>query len=257
MTEIIDGVPAAGAGFGVQLPPSAIDPATYTEREEPLSLRHTRHSRRAKYSEKLTFEFTRDPALLHQYFRIYESECRVLNNNPDYKIAEQEYNNKSHIVVARMGNFCVGGARLTVSSPRQPQKLPVEINGFKLTDFFPHLEQKQMRYGELSRLVLLSEFRTGDIARQMFSHLYRKAVALQLDIGFAAAPLINIRAYKLNFLALGLNESKIHYDIHVPPYPGFEEVKDYLLSLVVDRSQFQGEDLEQLKDSEYPYKVEV
>lgn len=255
MTENMEGTPLVSADYSVSLPPIVTDTDSFHSRGEEALVQ--RYSRQPKLREDLVFEFTRDPALLHQYYRIYEKECRVITHIPGFREAEKEYNRKGHIVVARIGNLCIGGARLSVRTPRQTKPLPMEMNGFNLHKHFPQLEQKQMRYGELSRLVLLPEFRDGDIARRMFVHLYRKAAALGLDIGFAAAPLLNIRAYRLSFMALGLRESDIHFDIEVPPYPGFEEVKDYLLSLVVDKSLVKDEDLAAYKQDKVSFKEEV
>jgi len=236
MVDANEGLSLTGVDVNFGVPGAVVVnaiPDFNSESEESLALRY---GRPAKKLEELTFEFTRDPALLHQYRNLYESECRVVFEIPQFRDAEEEYNHKSYILIARQGKLCVGGGRLTVSTPRKPQSLPLEINNFRLRDHFPSLEQKQMRYGELSRLVLLPEFRTGSITRQLFRGMYRKSLALDLDMVFAAAPLVNVRTYRQHCLAIGLKEAKVHLDVQVPPYPTFEEVKDYLFSVVVDKS---------------------
>ncbi len=200
--------------------------------EEVLALRH-RHKRQNR--QALTFEFSRDPALLHQYFRLYESECRVVDV-PQFCNAEEEYNRKGHIIVVRKGNQCIGGARISVRSPRNPAPLPLEIGNFRLDSLFPELCAKEMHYAELSRLVLLPEFRTGDITRELFYHFYRKSLAIGIHMMFAAAPLSNARMYRVNCKAVGLRQTTIHTEIDLPPYPGFEDVKDYLISAVIEQN---------------------
>jgi hypothetical protein len=36
-----------------------------------------------------------------------------------------------------------------------------------------------------------------------------------------------------------MKDAKIHTEIQMPPYPGYEEIKGYLLSIVIDKSLFQ------------------
>lgn len=235
MTDANDVLPAAGRAHPVSTAELDIVAAisdTDSPNEKELERRFARAPKRR---EGMTFEFTRDPSLLHQFCELYETECRVVSL-PTYYAAENDYNQKGHILVVRQGKLCVGGARLSVKTPRQPNALPLEINGFKLSDHFPELEQKQMRYGELSRLVIMPDFRKGDLTREIFRHMYRKSLALDLDMVFAAAPLINVRAYRNQCLAIGLTHPKVHTDIEVPPYPTHEDVKDYLFSVVVEKS---------------------
>src|SRR5262245_61680552 len=86
-------------------PPSAYD----LEREAMLVQRYSR-----KPLPPLTFEFTRDPALLHQYYRLRENEFNSVMKLTDYSGAENEYDRKGHIMVVRTGNQVVGGARINV-----------------------------------------------------------------------------------------------------------------------------------------------
>jgi len=231
MTDM-QSAPIVGSSFAAPTPDvvGVVIPHFDTESEEALALRY---GRLKKKHEDIVFEFTRDPALLHQYFELCQTECRMVQQ---FIPAEEEYNRIGNIMVVRKGNFCLGGARLSSRTPRKTKSLPMEIEGFSLNKQFLDLESKQLNYGELSRLVLLPEFRTGDITRQMFFHLYRKSVALGLSFVFAAAPKLNVRTYRQHFLAIGLKETKIYYDIVIPPYPGFQEVKDYLFSVTIDES---------------------
>jgi hypothetical protein len=235
MTDASDTLPLAGTDYSMPLSGGIVEKAITGFESEGEKALNVRYGKPSRWKEVLAYEFTRDPALLHQYRELYESECRVVSL-PSFYAAENDYNQKSHILVVRQGKLCVGGGRLSVRTPRQPNSLPLEINGFRLRDYFPELEQKQMRYGELSRLVILPDFRTGDVTREIFRNMYRKSLALDLDMVYAAAPLVNVRSYKNQCLAVGLKEPRVHLDIEVPPYPGHEEVKDYLFSVVVEKS---------------------
>lgn len=198
--------------------------------EEVLLLRH-KHKRQER--QKLTIEFTRDPALIHQYCRLYNDECRIV---PEFVEAEQELNRKSHILVVRQGDLVVGGGRLFVTSPRKNKELPLELEDFRVADHFPELTLKQMTYGEISRLVVLPDFRGEEMLKDIIVNMHRKCVSQGVDVLFAAAPLINVRSYRKISRSIGIKEVGIVMDIEIPPYPGFEEVKDYLFRAVIDRN---------------------
>lgn len=234
MSGLVEGMQPQAAAVEVFDPAVVIEniPAFDGESEEALALRFGRKPRKAP---ALTFEFTRDPALLHQYFRLYESECRVVDI-PEFRRAEEEYNKRGYFLVVRQGNHCVGGARISVSSPRHPMKLPMEIGSFRLSQVFAELKTREMTYAELSRLVLLPEFRNGVVTREMFYHFYRKSLALGVQMMFAACPISNARMYRVNCKAVGLEQTLIHTGVELPPYPTFEEVKDYLISAVIEKN---------------------
>lgn len=201
------------------------------ESEEALALRF---GRKAPVKHALVYEFTREPDLLHQYFRVYQSECRMI---PEFLKDEEEYNRKSHILVVRDGNLVVGGARLFIKSPRLQKKFLLELAGFDLNAHFPELDAKQMRYAELSRLVLLPDYRKMNILKEVLFHIGRKCVSMNLDVFFAAAPMTNVRFYKMICNGFGYSNATVHQGIDIPPDPGFEEVKDYLFSVWRDRGR--------------------
>ena len=199
--------------------------------EGSLSLRF-RKNRKSYDKSELVYEFTRDPALLHQYTMLYKAECRVAND-PEFQKADEELTRKSLVFVVRSGSLVVGGARITIKTPRHNILLPLEIGEFRLEKVFPELAIRQMRYAEFSRIVLLPDYRADGIMVEMFSMFCRKSIAAYLDVFFAAAPLVNTRmfSYCCNRVP-GLEQHKTYREIELPPYPGFEEVKDYLFCIV-------------------------
>jgi hypothetical protein len=190
----------------------------------------------ANKQEGLVFEFTRDPALLGQFYRIYENEFKAVLKADYHHADSDKHDRDGHFLIVRRENLCVGGARLSVKTPQHLDLLPIEMGDFRIENYFPHLRQKQMRYGQIGRLCLLPEFRGGAITRMMFWHFFRKVVALDLDVIFATAPLVIARGHMRHFVAMGLTEAKIHHDITLPLYPMCEEIRFYLVSVVVDKS---------------------
>lgn len=222
---------ASVVGSGVVVPPP-IFRDTKKDEEEALA---RRYNRRNLFNKELVFEFTRDPGLLGQYYNLRKNEFdAVLGVN--YINGESDCDRDGHIMVVRIGNFCVGGARLNIKSPRRPNLLPMEIKDFRLEKHFPYLQHKQMSYGQVSGVAILPEFRFGDVSREMLRRIINKSVAMNLHMLFAICPLINSRLYKQEFVGLGWKETKIHLGIELPSYPTLEEVKLYLMSSVIDKS---------------------
>jgi hypothetical protein len=236
MVDMSHGLLDAGVGFPASTPEVGIGASLPRFDSAGDELLRQRYGRRLKQKQDLVYEFTRDPGLIHQYHLIYEEQFRAVHSADRYRHTEEdEHDRRGHFVVVRRGNFCAGGARISIKTPRHNHLLPVEMDGFRLEHYFPQLAQKQMRYGQAGRFCLLPEFRGGDITRDLQRRITRKAVAWGLDMFFATAPLTNARVYKQNCLAIGFKEVKVHFDIELPVYPMCEDVKFYLISGVIDK----------------------
>ena len=231
MSELTEARPAGNADFSMPLASHSADGNFGAVSENALSRRYGKSHKQ----EELVYEFTRDPALLHQYFRIYEAEFQAVFKARYQHEENDAHDRTGHFLIVRRGNLCVGGARLSVKTPRKPDLLPIEMDDFRLERHFPELAHKQMRYGQIGRLCVLPDFRGGNVTRTLLSHLYRKGVALNLDVIFGTAPLITARVYMQNFSAMGLKEPKIHFNVELPKYPMCEEIKFHLISLDVHK----------------------
>jgi len=197
------------------------------EKEKALFSRYTR-----KQLPDLTFEFTRDPGLLHQYYRVRADEYNAVYGTLDYPKDETECDRSGHIMVVRRGNFCVGGARLNIKSPRKPDLLPMEIDNFRIENYFSQLMNKQASYCQLSGFSLLEEFRGGDITRQVGKRIVGKCLAANINMLFAVCPILNARLYQKIFI------TKIHYDIELPVYHELKEMGMlYLCSIALQERQ--------------------
>lgn len=193
--------------------------------EETLFRRYRR-----KQPPDLVYEFTRDPGLLHQYYQIREQEFISVLGTYSYSGKETEHDRNGQVLVIRQGNFCIGGVRFNVKSPRKPALLPLEIDDFRIENHFPHLHLHELTYGQLGMFAVLPEFRRMEISREVFKRMFKKAEALNIKTLFCVSPMINSRLYRQDCIALGM-ETRIHTDIELPVYPTLEEVKLYLLSI--------------------------
>jgi len=199
------------------------------------SLKKLYHFKSDEMNGNISFEFTKDPGLLCQYYNIRERELKSVYYAPNFNGAESEYDRNGHVLIARMGNFCIGGARLFISSPRRPTLLPLEINDFRVDKYFPELKQKEMTYGQVSWLSFLPQFDNDANKLRLIQHLFRKASASGVEKLFAVSPIANSMTYKNSCVDLGFFDTKIHFDIETPSYPSLEEVKLYLASSTVEQ----------------------
>jgi hypothetical protein len=100
---------------------------------------------------------TKEPALLAQYFaqrrRVYLMEYPWL---PLTFGAAEVTDHVSRVVLAMCGKMVAGGARLTMSTPFNPRRMPLEEAGFRLCDCDPlaSLNLAKRAYGEISRMVV-------------------------------------------------------------------------------------------------------
>lgn len=231
MSDLLERAPLAGARISAYAPKSPLP--FDCDSEEALELRFGGPTR--KRHEDLTYEFTRDPGLLHQYYRIRQQIA--LTTYGVHSGEESEHDRKGQILIVKHGkNECVGGVRLSFKTPRLPELLPMEINDFRIEKYFPYLGQQQLSYVQASWFTLLPQFHGGEITQKMIERVFSKASAMNAEILFGVAPILNARTYVQHFKALRLKEAKVHYNIELPSYPTLEEVKLYLISAIVEKS---------------------
>jgi hypothetical protein len=167
----------------------------------------------------LTFEFTGNARLRQDYLAIYEREFRLSHDAPDYRSIEDEHELRARTCVVRAGGRCVGGARLSITTAEEPHPLPIEMDRFRLADYFPRLRASGARYGQVGRMCLLPEFRGGQITRRLLACMHQEIVALDLYEIFGTCTPAHARAYKISCITMGLKRVRIYADIALPAYP--------------------------------------
>lgn len=198
---------------------------------------YARFSRPVKKIADLTFEFTRDKGLLQQYYNLREEMYTRVWGLSHFNAQEDEFDRRSHIVVARRGRQVVGGARLTIHSPRNPLPLPMECEEFCLEKLLPkEYGLAHCRYGEFSRLAVLPEF--AGLSYDFAAQIRRKSIANGLSYTFAISPLPQIRNFRQTANKLKLT-SEVLRDIHVPPKDGYDG-EMYLLMIDLRDQYAQG-----------------
>ena len=131
------------------------------------------------------------------------------------------------ILIAHQGNLCIGGLRLTISTPQKRVVLPCESEGFNLFDLLPELELEGKTYAELSRYAVLPDFQGPEIYFEGSRRLFARALSQGVDFAFAISPLGQARNYRRTATALGLG-CEVRKDIEVPDRDNYEGIKMYL-----------------------------
>lgn len=198
--------------------------------------------------QEITFEFTRDPALLQQYYNLREQMYIRVWGLKHFAASEDALDKRSHILVARKGKYVIGGARITTRPPGSAKLLPMEKNGeVDLQALLPELHLSECKYAEFSRLAVDREYLGGALSRLIYQQLNRKSIALRIKHVFAIAPVVQARNYKKTYNAMGLNY-KILTNVNVPDREEYEGIRMCLSML--DLSAFAADTATTLEPEE-------
>lgn len=189
----------------------------------------------AKPQQPVVYEFTTDPGLLHQYYRLREDMFISVWGLKNFSGAKEPCDDISEIMVARQGLQCIAGGRLTISSPYNPHVLPMEKDDFRLADLLPDLNLGRRTYGEFSRLAILPEFRAGNVFPEIARRFIRKAIAEGVEYAFNIAPVPLARNYRHAVQLFGV-QWDIRTDVPVPDREEYEGIK--MVLSVMDLTRF-------------------
>lgn len=213
-----------------------------------------RMSRRESITEReITYELTRDPGFLHQYYILRESMFINVWGLKSFSGREDTHDRYSNILIARQGNHVVGGIRITTKSQRPLRKLPMEHDDFILEKVVPDLNLKECRYGEKSRFAILSDLRNKDTSVQLTGHAVRKCTEMGLKYVFAICPYSLARSYRMLAIVHHL-DSYIRDDVVIPDREEFEGIPMALL--VFDYTKLINQYLESKSDINLPSAYE-
>ena len=185
-------------------------------------------------NQPVVIKFTQDQAYLRQYYNLRERMYTSVWGLQGFNGQEDEFDQKSHILVAVKDGRVVGGARISVRTPQAPNLLPMEKREVSLEHQIADLNLPQCRYGEYSRLALLPEYRGGGCTLAMYKALNRKSISLNLKFAFALSPLTQARSYRKIYQALGFNYTILE-DVVIPENPEYEGIKMCLSVLDLSR----------------------
>lgn len=200
----------------------------------------TKHSFRT-YGKKepVTYEFTQDRGLIHQYHLLYEMMYRRSfkgsNHNSYYNDKEDFHDKISHILIARRGRLCLGGCRLTIREADEAWDLPVESAGFKFREHFPALPLNQVRHAEISRFAIMEDSGHDDIHDKLCKAILEKATGDNIHYLFVMSPYHLAKNWLTIASSFGIKTTQITDAIHaVDKMPGSEMSGQLTLSDLTD-----------------------
>ena len=169
----------------------------------------------------LKYELTREPALLEQYYRIREKCFRRELGIEDFDGSEDARDRRSDILIARVGNRCVGGTRITGPHPESLHPLPLEEEGLDLGAALPELRLAQSSLCQWGRLALDPAYRTPEMLRRYCNAMIEASRALGYAYSVVVTDINRARLYKRLFSVLGYHYDIVH-GLRIPEETGFD-----------------------------------
>ena len=188
----------------------------------------------------LTYELTKDPALLEQYYRIRERCFRRELGIADFDGSEDARDRRSHILVARDGNRCIGGTRITGRQPESLHPVPLQEEGLDLVAALPGLRLAQTSFCQWGRLALDPEYRTTRVLRQYCNAMIEASRALGFTYSLVVTDINRARLYKRLFSVLGYRYDIVR-DLRIPAEAGFDGLPHLLGVGYHDAACFTGD----------------
>ena len=154
-----------------------------------------RFSRLDKAPQATVFEFTHDAGYLHQYQRLR-----------DLLFAGEKdgFDERSDVVVARIGRLVVGGFRLSYNYPGTELLLPMEKDGFTLRAAMPDAPIDDVISAEMSDLAVLPEHRSDALVAGLLSEIVARCTQKKVRYLFSMSSLLQARSHRAIAQAQGV-----------------------------------------------------
>ncbi|MEH6472677.1 MAG: hypothetical protein V7752_15645 [Halopseudomonas sp.] len=166
---------------------------------------------------------------LEQYYQIRQDCFRKELGLRSFDGSEDEFDRSGYLLLALDQDRCIGGVRLSISTPQSPTRLPLEINGFTVPEIFPEIIGNGESYSQWTRLALLPEYRTAEVLRVMALTVLRQAEQLDCSYAFNVAGMNRARLYQRLHRTQGFNY-EILQDVKIPAESHFMGL-EHLLSV--------------------------
>lgn len=202
-----------------------IRPAVHSAPDKLSDVNIARRFRRQPLQpQAVIYEETRDPGYLHQYYRLREQMFINVWGLKNFSGKVDEYDDQSEIIVARIGNQCIGGCRLTFSAPDDHMQLPMEKEGLELTNHFKELNLDNILYAEISRLAILPEYQNSFVMLELIRQMIKRGATKRARYAFTLSPVPLARNYRKASSLFGLKWD-IRSDIAIPDREEYEGIR--------------------------------
>jgi len=161
----------------------------------------------------IEFEICRDPHLREQYFQLREQCFRRELGISDFDGSEDERDRQGEILIARIGDRCIGGARI--------------VPGVAVADQIGELELASDACCMWERFVMDPAVRTVQLVRDFCAQLIEVSRRIGYDIALVLSSHRNARFYRQCHSALGVG-FKIHARVPQCATGSFAGLEHYL-----------------------------
>ena len=161
----------------------------------------------------IEFELCQDPKLLEQYYQLREKCFRQELKIADFDGSEDDRDRAGQILIARIGDRCVGGARIVPGNPVQ----------YDLDDLAQAMEASCM----WERFVIDPAVRTVQLVRDFCAELIYASRASGYEYALVLSSRRNARFYRQCHTALGV-EFQIHCQMPAAAQGVFSGLEHYL-----------------------------
>lgn len=172
----------------------------------------------------LSFEFTKDPELLQQYCELRAHQFTRAWDLTTFPVAQDAFDRAGDTLIVTAAGRLIAGGRLCLSTPENPQPLPMETPEFLLRDLLPDLRLREVAYTEYGRIAILPEYRTGELSLEMSRWMLRRSLLHNASYIFWVSPLVVTRNYRKIARMLGV-PCRVLTDIPVPDRESYEQHK--------------------------------
>jgi hypothetical protein len=175
----------------------------------------------------VNYKFTRDPNQLQEYYSIREQCYKSVWGLQTFSGEEDKHDRNGHLLIARIGNRVIGGARLVIKQPESPSLLPMEEDGFNLQEILPEYRLENQVHGEVGRFSILPEFCGGNT---LFLGLHLLAMAQTQHCRYLSTVAPEEQAKK--YVSIGKRygfELRVIDDIVIPDRPYYNKITMKLL----------------------------
>ena len=142
---------------------------------------------------------------LEQYYQIRQECFRRDLGIKSFDGAEDKFDRSGYLLIALDRQQCIGGVRLSISTPESPLLLPLEINGFMLQERFPDIARNKESYSQWTRLALKLEYRASEVLHRMALVMIQQTKRLQCSYSFNVAGMNRARLYQRLHRLQGFN----------------------------------------------------
>ena len=175
-----------------------------------------RYSRAEKHAHNISYGISGNSKHIQQYYNIRQNAYREviqkyqkrgaplpMGADTGFYAGEDDHDRRSVLYLALAGDNCIGGVRLTISTPDASNKLTMEDESFSLQDNFPSIDLSRVKYCEASKVAILPDYLDGEV----WDVLQRKSTEYVIEEGveivFCQSHKLSTKRFKQQFSRLG------------------------------------------------------